>query len=95
MAYKFTIFYPDLMETFNTPTFSLEEDDPPNPNTQLIIFRAGAPYQDIAFRIKKDKWDMENASLTQVSVYKSRFINNILQLWFRFVKEDVSHLPKK
>ena len=66
-GYKFNIFYPDLIDKTKAPTFRIirehgrrrgesfapagEED------TCLIRFMAGAPYEDIAFRIVDKEWD--------------------------------------
>jgi hypothetical protein len=66
-GYKFNIFYPDLIDKTKAPTFRIirehgrrrgesfapagEED------TCLIRFIAGAPYEDIAFRIVDKEWD--------------------------------------
>ncbi|KAK6496931.1 hypothetical protein TWF481_001912 [Arthrobotrys musiformis] len=66
-GYKFNIFYPDLIDKTRAPTYRIEreggrkrgqsfapagEDD-----TCLIRFIAGAPYEDIAFRIVDKEWD--------------------------------------
>ena len=66
-GYRFNIFYPDLVDSTKTPTYKIfreggrkrgeshakagEED------TCLIIFIAGPPYEDIAFRIVDRQWD--------------------------------------
>lgn len=66
-GYKFNVFYPDLIEKAKAPTYKIvrehgrkrgesfapagEED------TCLIRFIAGAPYEDIAFRIVDKEWD--------------------------------------
>lgn len=66
-GYKFNIFYPDLIDKAKAPTYKIireggrrkgesfaaagEED------TCLIRFMAGAPYEDIAFRIVDKEWD--------------------------------------
>lgn len=66
-GYKFNIFYPELIDKTKAPTFRIirehgrrrgesfaaagEED------TCLIRFIAGAPYEDIAFRIVDREWD--------------------------------------
>lgn len=66
-GYKFNIFYPDLADVTKAPTYKIirehgrrrgeslaaaGEDD-----TCLVRFIAGAPYQDIAFRIVDREWD--------------------------------------
>ncbi|KAH7001410.1 mid region of cactin-domain-containing protein [Ilyonectria destructans] len=66
-GYKFNIFYPELIDKTKAPTFKIvrehgrrrgesfaaagEED------TCLIRFIAGAPYEDVAFRIVDREWD--------------------------------------
>lgn len=66
-GYKFNIFYPDLVDKSKGPTFKIireygrrrgqlsaragEED------ACIIKFIAGAPYEDIAFRIIDREWD--------------------------------------
>jgi len=66
-GYRFTIFYPDLVDKIKAPTYKIEresgrrkgqsfapagEDD-----TCVIRFIGGAPYEDIAFRIVDREWD--------------------------------------
>ncbi|KAG1148834.1 hypothetical protein G6F37_003034 [Rhizopus arrhizus] len=48
-GYKFNIFYPDLIDKSKAPTYFIEKD-PESPDTVLIRFHAGPPYEDIAFR---------------------------------------------
>jgi len=66
-GYRFTVFYPDLVEKNQAPTYKIEresgrkkgqsfapagEDD-----TCVIRFFGGAPYEDIAFRVVDREWD--------------------------------------
>lgn len=66
-GYKFNVFYPELLDITKAPTYKIirehgrrrgesfaaaGEDD-----TCLIRFTAGAPYEDIAFRIVDREWD--------------------------------------
>jgi len=66
-GYRFNIFYPDLVDKTKAPTFRIireggrrrgqttapaGEDD-----TCVILFTAGAPYQDVAFRIVDREWE--------------------------------------
>ena len=48
-GYKFSIFYPDLIDKLKAPTYTLEPAD--SPEFCLIRFHAGPPYEDIAFKI--------------------------------------------
>ncbi|KAH9838176.1 cactin [Teratosphaeria destructans] len=90
-GYRFNIFYPDLADKTKAPTYKIEreggrrrgemtapagEDD-----TCVIRFVAGAPYEDIAFRIVDKEWDY---SAKRERGFISRFDKGVLQLWFRF-----------
>nr|POE68811.1 uncharacterized protein c2f12.12c [Quercus suber] len=92
-GYKFNIFYPDLIDKTKAPTYKIErehgrkrgqsfaaagEDD-----TCLIRFIAGAPYEDIAFRIVDKEWDY---SAKRERGFRSSFDKGILQLHFQFKK---------
>merc|ERR1712111_158773 len=48
-GYKFNIFYPDLINKGEAPTFKMS----PTPDGEFVILRisAGPPYEDIAFKI--------------------------------------------
>ncbi|KAF7553757.1 hypothetical protein G7Z17_g3411 [Cylindrodendrum hubeiense] len=92
-GYKFNIFYPELIDKTKAPTFKIvrehgrrrgesfaaagEED------TCLIRFIAGAPYEDVAFRIVDREWDY---SAKKDRGFKSSFDKGILQLHFQFKK---------
>ncbi|PIA33844.1 hypothetical protein AQUCO_04000133v1 [Aquilegia coerulea] len=54
-GYRFTILYPDLLDISKTPQYIIEKDGS-NVETCIIIFCAGPPYQDIAFRIVNKEW---------------------------------------
>ena len=77
MGYKFNIFYPDLLDKFKTPQFHLSESDIQDMLT--IRFEAGAPYEDIAFRIVAREWD-----LNEHSGYLCVFDKGVLHLHFNF-----------
>jgi hypothetical protein len=47
---QFNIFYPDLIDKTKAPSYRVKTD-PEDPDTALIIFTAGPPYEDIGFRI--------------------------------------------
>eukprot|EP00451_Oxyrrhis_marina_P016537 CAMPEP_0204321652 /NCGR_PEP_ID=MMETSP0469-20131031/8278_1 /ASSEMBLY_ACC=CAM_ASM_000384 /TAXON_ID=2969 /ORGANISM="Oxyrrhis marina" /LENGTH=537 /DNA_ID=CAMNT_0051302969 /DNA_START=19 /DNA_END=1629 /DNA_ORIENTATION=- len=53
-GYKFNIFYPDLIDKTRCPTYSLEKADAAD--QILIRFRAGPPYEDVAFKIVNKEW---------------------------------------
>ncbi|KAI1301741.1 Cactin [Halotydeus destructor] len=77
-GYKFNIFYPDLIDKSKTPQYTITpcRDDP---EFSIIRFKAGPPYEDIAFKIVNREWNF-----SYKSGYRSQFQNNILQLWFHF-----------
>lgn len=51
-GYKFNIFFPDLIDKTEAPTYGCEKDpDSPDGSTCILRFHAGPPYEDIAFRI--------------------------------------------
>jgi hypothetical protein len=92
-GYKFNILYPDLLDKTRAPTYKIEreggrrrgevtakagEDD-----TCIIRFVAGAPYEDIAFKIVDREWDY---SAKRERGFRSSFDKGILQLHFQFKK---------
>lgn len=92
-GYKFNILYPDLVDKTRAPTYKIEreggrrrgevmakagEDD-----TCVIRFVAGAPYEDVAFRIVDREWDY---SAKRERGFRSSFDKGILQLHFQFKK---------
>jgi len=76
-GYKFNIFYPDLIDKTKAPQYTLERSD--TPDTCLIRFHAGPPYEDIAFKIVNREWDM-----TEKAGFKNVFDRGILYLYFNF-----------
>jgi hypothetical protein len=76
-GYKFNIFYPDLVDKTKTPTYRILPSD--SPETVLLVFHAGPPYEDIAFRIVNGEW-----ATGKRSGFKCRFQNGVLSLYFVF-----------
>lgn len=76
-GYKFTLFYPDLIDPTKAPTFSIEPTE--SPDYAVLRFRAGPPYIDVAFRIANREW-----SVTPKHGYKCMFARGVLYLWFNF-----------
>ena len=79
-GYRFNIFYPDLLEKTQAPTYKIVKDtQSEDSETCLIVFSAGPPYQDIAFRIVNKPWETS---------YKRGFIctfeRDAIHLHFRF-----------
>jgi hypothetical protein len=76
-GYRFNVFYPDLIDKTKTPQFSLEPTD--SDEFCIIRFSAGAPYEDIAFKIINREW---NRSRKQG--FRSTFERGVLTLYFNF-----------
>ena len=49
-GYRFNIFYPDLIDKSQRPSYTIEVDKTDD-NWCILRFHAGAPYEDIAFRV--------------------------------------------
>ena len=80
-GYKFNVFYPDLIDKTQVPSFFLEKD-PENPEDFCILrIHAGPPYEDIAFRIVNREWEMSYRK-----GFKCVFDRGVFHLWFNFKK---------
>ncbi|CAG7838096.1 unnamed protein product [Allacma fusca] len=77
-GYKFNIFYPDLIEKNSTPEYKLS-NCADNPDFAILRFKAGPPYEDIAFKIVNREWEY-----SYKRGFRCQFHNNIFQLWFHF-----------
>ena len=76
-GYKFNIFYPDLVDKSRTPQYFLE---PADSNEFCIIrFSAGAPYEDVAFKIINREWNK-----SRKRGFKCVFERGVLSLFFNF-----------
>ena len=82
---KFNIFYPDLIDKSKAPTYKIIKE-PGNEETVLLMFSAGPPYEDIAFRIVNREWEFSHKR-----GFKSSFDRGCLSLWFQF-RRNVSRL---
>ena len=78
-GYKFNIFYPDLIDKSKAPTYRVLPDPSGDDSTKLLLFSAGAPYEDVAFRIVSKDWDRGPRK-----GFKNVFDRGILQLYFNF-----------
>uniref|UniRef100_F1KZD5 Splicing factor Cactin n=1 Tax=Ascaris suum TaxID=6253 RepID=F1KZD5_ASCSU len=76
-GYRFNIFYPDLLDVTQTPTFTVTPCD--DPDFAVLRFHAGPPYEDIAFKCVNREWEISHKH-----GYKCQFANGIFQLWFFF-----------
>lgn len=76
-GYKFNIFYPDLIDPTKTPQFVLERAD--TDEFCIIRFKAGPPYEDVAFKIINREWNK-----SRKRGYKCTFERGVLSLYFNF-----------
>jgi len=76
-GYKFTVFYPDLLDRSRTPRFSLSPSD--SPDYVIIRFTGGPPYEDIAFKIVNREWEY-----SRKNGFKCVFDRGVLHLWWNF-----------
>lgn len=83
-GYKFNIFYPDLINKRNPPTYEILSDPESSHDkeTVLVKFSAGPPYEDIAFRIINRPWEFNHRR-----GFKCSFDRDVLCLWFKFKKD--------
>ncbi|RKP27084.1 mid region of cactin-domain-containing protein [Syncephalis pseudoplumigaleata] len=77
-GYKFNVFYPDLIDKSKAPTYVVERESP-HADTAVIRFKAGPPYEDIAFRIVNREWEYSHKK-----GFRSKFDRGVLQLHFHF-----------
>jgi hypothetical protein len=76
-GYKFNIFYPDLVDPTRTPQYFLEPAD--SDEFCILRFHAGAPYEDIAFKIINREWNK-----SRKRGFRSTFERGVLSLYFNF-----------
>uniref|UniRef100_A0A915L3B2 Splicing factor Cactin C-terminal domain-containing protein n=1 Tax=Romanomermis culicivorax TaxID=13658 RepID=A0A915L3B2_ROMCU len=79
-GYKFNIFYPDLLDPSKAPEFALTPDID-SEDFAILRFKAGPPYEDIAFKVVNREWEVSHKR-----GYRCQFQNGIFQLWFHFKK---------
>lgn len=78
-GYKFNVFYPDLIDRTQTPTYKLQADPSGAKDTCILRFHGGAPYEDIAFKLVNREWETSHKR-----GFRCRFERGILQLNFNF-----------
>jgi hypothetical protein len=76
-GYKFNIFYPDLIDKSKPPRYLLEKSD--TPETVVLRFTAGPPYEDVAFKILDKEWQLQARH-----GFRSSFERGVLQLYVNF-----------
>merc|ERR1711971_258698 len=77
-GYKFNVFYPDLIDKTKAPTYYLEKDGSSG-ETLTLRFHAGPPYEDVAFKIVNQEWN-----LSHKFGFRVVFDRGVLQLYFNF-----------
>lgn len=75
-GYKFNVFFPDLPPGA-APRYSLEAAD--EQDYAVLRFHAGPPYDDIAFKIVNQEWDVDRRA-----GFRCVFERGVLQLHFNF-----------
>lgn len=53
---EFNIFYPDLIDKNRAPTYKIIKNKE-NEDVATLLFKAGPPYEDIAFTIVNKDWE--------------------------------------
>jgi hypothetical protein len=76
-GYKFNIFYPDLVDPTKTPQYFMEQAD--SDDFCILRFHAGAPYEDIAFKIINREWNR-----SRKRGFRCTFERGVLSLYFNF-----------
>merc|ERR1712195_210136 len=77
-GYKFNVFYPDLIDPSVPPQYFIEDSDESMDHC-IMRFHAGAPYEDIAFKIVKKEWEYSHKR-----GFKCVFDRGVLHLYFNF-----------
>ncbi|POW18177.1 hypothetical protein PSHT_06119 [Puccinia striiformis] len=75
-GYKFNIFYPDLIDKNRAPTYKIIKNRE-NEDVATLLFKAGPPYEDIAFTIVNKDWEHSHKR-----GFRSSFDRGVLQLHF-------------
>lgn len=78
-GYKFNIFYPDLIDKVKAPTYQVVPDGSKHSETAMLIFHAGPPYEDIAFKIVNKDWEYSHKK-----GFKCSFERGIMHLYINF-----------
>eukprot|EP01012_Entosiphon_sulcatum_P002701 TRINITY_DN10614_c0_g1_i1.p1 TRINITY_DN10614_c0_g1~~TRINITY_DN10614_c0_g1_i1.p1 ORF type:complete len:312 (+),score=79.85 TRINITY_DN10614_c0_g1_i1:465-1400(+) len=82
MGYKFNLFYPDLIDPQQQPTYYVEPTEKGWKDDVCIIrFHSGPPYEDIAFKIVNKPWEYSTRR-----GFKCTFERGVLHLYFNFVR---------
>ena len=74
----FQIFYPDLLEKHKTPAFTVTPCD--DPDFAIIRFKAGPPYEDVAFKVVNREWEVGFAPFTFYNFLKRDLLCKLIQI---------------
>ena len=80
-GYRFNIYYNHLLNPSVAPTFK-REPIPGNSDWEILRFRAGPPYLDLAFKIVKKDWERDSKF-----GFKAVFERGVLRLYFNFRRQ--------
>lgn len=83
-GFRFNIFYPELVDLAHTPEYRIEDDLNGDESTKLLWFTAGAPYEDLVFRIPNSEWEFAPRH-----GFRCTFDRGALRLHFWFRKQRV------
>eukprot|EP00614_Pseudopedinella_elastica_P030873 CAMPEP_0172623520 /NCGR_PEP_ID=MMETSP1068-20121228/129411_1 /TAXON_ID=35684 /ORGANISM="Pseudopedinella elastica, Strain CCMP716" /LENGTH=520 /DNA_ID=CAMNT_0013432113 /DNA_START=165 /DNA_END=1727 /DNA_ORIENTATION=+ len=76
-GYKFSIFYPDLIDRSCTPKYICEPAD--TKEFMILRFTAGPPYEDVAFKLVNREWEFGRKA-----GFRASFERGVLSLFFNF-----------
>lgn len=77
-GYRFVLYYPDLAAGGSPPQYTVEEDVGCG-QTCIVRFRAGWPYEDVAFRVVNRDWER-----SRKAGFRCTFDGGVLRLCFNF-----------
>lgn len=83
-GFRFNVFYPELVDTTRTPEYRVEDDAGGDGSVKLLWFTAGAPYEDLVFRIPSNEWEFAPRH-----GFRCTFDRGVLRLHFWFRKQRV------
>lgn len=63
MGYRMVLFYPDLIDKTKAPSFRVIKSKE-NPDVATLVFKAGPPYEDVAFQIVNREWECVSISVS-------------------------------
>jgi hypothetical protein len=76
-GYKFSIFYPDLIDRTVTPRYICEPAD--SKEFMILRFTGGPPYEDVAFKLVNREWEFGRKA-----GFRASFERGVLSVFFNF-----------